>query len=949
MSFRNSDLFFLKKQRFRNMPCQKQFTIILLALLTCVAESYAQPTTGTIKGVLLDSASHEALPLGTISAYRLSDTSILTYRMSDDKGVFKLTNIPGKEKIRLIISYSGYRVLKLELGFDSTLAIDLGQILMSQDSSSLDEVLVYAERPPVVIRKDTIEFNVSAFRTFPNALLEDLLKKLPGVRVDRAGSITVNGVKVSRILVNKKEFFGDDVRMATRNLPSDIIEKVQVSDDIDTLNSNPGLPRGNISKVINLKLKKGVNKGAFGKLYAGAGSDRKYEIGGIVNYFKDTLQLSVLSYSNNINRSGFSMDEINELGGFRRGGGGSSMQMSNGAFALGGISFGATSDGIQTSSGAGININHVLAKKVSLNLKYIYGEIKSTFEEITDNQQFYGDTLLLSSSIVKQRALNYAHNVSSNIKWDVTPQTVISIRPSLRFNGQNSSRVLNTDIRNNQNVELSQVSGNLSNFGNSYSVDNETSVRHLFKKRKNNLTITSAFSLSNNKSKQYNESNTQVFFPTSILDTIDQLRSRNLPNFRLSVSAAYSDPISTKLFFRIVHEFVFTGNKEDFTTFSKNRTSNFYDIFEPVFSNGIGRKLQKNTSTVSLTWLNKKLNITPSIGFQNLAIKNKFNISEELNQHYNFFAPGLSINLGGFYFNFLTSFFEPRLADIQPTVDNSNPLYLRVGNPNLKPMTSRSAYFTYFKYLTKHKIQYSIRFNPIFDNNGIVFEQQISSDGTQLIIPRNVRGIQRFNGGVSFDKEFPEINKSTFNLQFTLYSTYNRAEIVVNRKVTNSVSVLLRPTFAFNLNINDKFELNQQYEISYSEGRYDSEFSPNVSRRTHTLTTDILCRPFKAWTLESSLDYVRTPEASIAGARNITIWNVGLSYLFLKSKKGSLKISAYDILNQNKSVGQIVNQNFITNTKTQALTRFLLLTFVYNLRDIKVEGSSSNRSKLFYF
>ncbi|HEV7782999.1 MAG TPA: carboxypeptidase regulatory-like domain-containing protein, partial [Chitinophagaceae bacterium] len=267
----------------------KKFIFICLAGICSHFAAFSQ---GTLKGKVVDSTGSKPLGYATVTVFKAVDTAIITYRLSTPDGEFKVPGIPLEQNTRVVISYSGYSVYRKEFTIRaSQTTLDLGTIMLGTDTKSLDEVLVIAERPPVVIKKDTIEFNASAFKTLPNALVEDLLKKLPGVMVDKDGNIAVNGKPVNRILVDGKTFFGDDPKMATRNLPANVIDKVQVTDDKEEMMRNGDDNPNNVGKVVNITLKKGVKKGWFGKLYGGAGSSERYEAGGIANIYRDTLQL----------------------------------------------------------------------------------------------------------------------------------------------------------------------------------------------------------------------------------------------------------------------------------------------------------------------------------------------------------------------------------------------------------------------------------------------------------------------------------------------------------------------------------------------------------------------------------------------------------------------------------------------------------------------------------
>ena len=290
---------------------------LLLLIITLFALLQMATAQGTIFGKITDDEG-AGLNLATVAVYRSADTSLVAYRLSDNAGAFKVSGIPVNIHCYMVISFTGFEVLRRDLLLKNGETLDLGTIKLLPSAKDLDEVLVTAERPPVVIRKDTVEFNANAFKTLPNAVVEDLLKKLPGVQVDKNGNITVAGKPVNKIMVDGKSFFGSDPKMASRNLPAHTIDKIQVTDDMDELNARGDDNRSQVGKVINLTFKKGYKKGLFGKAYAGAGTESRYEAGMIANVFRDTLQVSLLGYGNNLNRTGFTGSDLMQTGGLSR-------------------------------------------------------------------------------------------------------------------------------------------------------------------------------------------------------------------------------------------------------------------------------------------------------------------------------------------------------------------------------------------------------------------------------------------------------------------------------------------------------------------------------------------------------------------------------------------------------------------------------------------------------
>ncbi|MDB5209277.1 MAG: hypothetical protein JWQ30_104 [Sediminibacterium sp.] len=395
----------------------KQVSLLLMIIFSVLAVS---GQAGTISGTLTDSAG-KSLAFATVTVFKAKDTVIVTYRLSNPDGDFKVGGLPLDLPLRAIITFSGYQAFRKEFTLTAgNISLNFDTVKMVATSQLLDEVIVISERPPVSMKHDTIEFNATAFKTLPNALVEDLLKKLPGVQVDADGNISVNGKVVNRILVDGKTFFGSDPKMATRNLPANIIDKVQVMDDKEELLRNGDDNLNNVGKVVNITLKKGMKKGWFGKVYAGGGSDERFEGGGIANVFRDTFQVSLLAYTNNLNKPGFGMSDLMQAGGLDRSNSNlnsrSTSIWTNGAgsgISINGVSFGGIQNygGIATSKGVGFNMNHAPNAKQSLFAQYFYGNILIDRRNETDTKQYTGDTVIGNNTVVTGSVVTHAHNI----------------------------------------------------------------------------------------------------------------------------------------------------------------------------------------------------------------------------------------------------------------------------------------------------------------------------------------------------------------------------------------------------------------------------------------------------------------------------------------------------------------------------------------------------------
>ncbi len=461
---------------------------IILVIFFCFIYNNIFSQNNILVGQVYDSSSKKVISLATVSIFKVKDASFLTYRLTNEKGGFKINDLPIETPVKVVVSAVGYYTFRIELSLTKEIPIfSLGNIFLKQKENELDEVLVISERPPVIVKKDTIEFNAASFKTLPAALVEDLLKKLPGIQVNDEGNITFNGKSVSRILVEGKRFFGDNYKMATRNLPANIIEKIQVVDDKDDLEFTNEVINVQSNKVINLTFKKGIKKGWFGRLYGGIGTQQRYETGGIINLFKDTLQLSLIGYDNNVNRSSFSIQDLNTAGGFNRSGM-SSMFINRGVsgeqFNINGISFGGGTTGISRSTGAGFNLNHSPSKNLSFYAQYFFGYGKNNLESITNTTTPFGQGNFISNTNNTSIDKNYSHIMNFSLNWKI--DSLSRLTSNIGFIVKRATltkNILQQTETDNEGI-LSKNIGIISSFDSSISFNYSLSYLHRFKRTK---------------------------------------------------------------------------------------------------------------------------------------------------------------------------------------------------------------------------------------------------------------------------------------------------------------------------------------------------------------------------------------------------------------------------------------------------------------------------------
>ena len=463
----------------------KKLLFLALMFITCLAAT-AQKYNGIVRGSLKDSASKQGLNDATISVLAAKDSSLISFTLSSNSGFFEVKNVPAGTYI-VLVSYKGFRTLRKPFSItDKTPVADLGAVNMIQDYTSLDEVVVKDE-VPIKVKGDTIVYNANSFKVLnPNGTAEDLLKKLPGVQVDRDGTVKAQGETVNKIYVDGKEFFGNDPKMATKNLTADMIDQVETYDDMSEQAKFSGVDDGSRSRVMNFKLKKDKKKGMFGRASAGYGTDDRYVGNLSANYFKGATKLSIVARANNTNNLGFTNND--NLGIFTAGSAGGNR--------------GGNSSGITKNWNIGANYSDLWGKDLELTGSYFFNHLNNS-----NNSRSSGVYTFLNDSIVNklQSGLsnNYNNNHRANLRLLYTIDSMNSIVYTPNFNLQNSESS-RTDTSESFNMGKDPLKVNDSrsvseNKGDGTSWSNNFTFRHRTSKKGRTFSINLTNSVNNNE------------------------------------------------------------------------------------------------------------------------------------------------------------------------------------------------------------------------------------------------------------------------------------------------------------------------------------------------------------------------------------------------------------------------------------------------------------------
>jgi hypothetical protein len=944
---------------------------ILLSLILSLPTLAAFSQLITIKGRVYDSSANKGLAYATVSLVNARDTTLVTFAVADSTGQFQLRKVVNGSYL-LSASYAGYVPVWKPLHNLPTDGIyDAGDIILA-GITSLKDAHVTARRPPVEINKDTIEFNSENFKTQPNAVVEDMLKKMPGVTVESDGTVKVNGQTVRRVLVNGKEFFTGDVKMATKNLNADAVDKVQVFDRKSDQAAFTGIDDGNSEKTINLKLKKDRNYATFGKVSGGAGTrgGGDTEMGGgtgagrfdaqaNINKFNGDEQLSFLGMGNNTNRQGFTlMDVLNFTGelsrGMKNGGGGVKVQMndagSNNGLPVTGL--GQNQQGLARTFAGGLNYNNTWDKgRTTLNSNYTVSNIhlltnkESHIQNLAPGNDYNTfDTTHTIYTVTQHRlAAILDQQLDSSLSYRLTPAM------TWQSSGKNA----------NERYTSLTPQGDLLNAGFSNNNTNPGAFNFttdlLLRKRlaKKGRTISGDFNIAYNHSMLDGSqiADSRLYQAGIGFDSaINQLSGRDAVTRSLGGNITYTEPLGRRSLIALNSFINVNTGSSDKQTFDYNPNSGKHDRRDSLLSNSFGSDYRYSGAGLSFRSNRKKMNITLGATLQ-AATLNAMDHSGglDIRQSFTDVLPNalLQYNFSqtkNLRLDFNTYTTQPAVAQLQPVPDVSNPLNVTTGNPALKRSYNHSLSLNYFSAQPAQRKSLLFFLSLSDARNAIVQSDSVSSVGTRVSRPVNTNGVGNLLSNLEYD--FP-IRALHARLELGGLFIYSRNVAFVNGTANNISSTTLRPNFLFGYDIENRLNVELTGSVSFYNGSYSLQPALNTSyvRQNYGVTmTNYLPMGFY---LNNEFNYILNTGRADGYNTSIPLWNVSLARSFLKNDRGEVKLGIMDLLNKNNGITRSVNQGSIVDERYNVLQRYFMLSFTYSLNKagLKTKGGMQMKIK----
>jgi 5-hydroxyisourate hydrolase-like protein (transthyretin family) len=910
---------------------------IYLLTITCFLYFISQAQkNGSVTGTVFDTLSKQPVAAATITLLQKKDSSLVTFTMTDSKGQFELTGL-AKGNYRLLVTHVNYHNTSEYFTIDDDhKLITLPNIIMNDVTRVLREVVVTAEAPPVTLNGDMVEYNAGSFKTPPNATVEQMFKKMPGMKVEKDGTVKAQGQQVTKVLVEGKEFFGNDPKMATRNLPADAIDKVQVYDKNSDQAQLTGFDDGNSEKTINLILKKDKKKGMFGKAMAGGGTNNRYEGRFNVNSYKGARQLSVIGMGNNTNSEGFSfMDIQNFTGANNMKPGGIDITINNdGQSGMQG-----TNNGIRTVWGGGFNYNNLIGKKTNFTSNYFYNRYSPNTESYIQRQYFLPDSSYLYNQHALTKSINNSHTINLSADIDIDSFHSIKISPSLFYQQTQKSTV--SDYYTLAPDDTPGTSGMSDNKANSqgYNFKNELLFRKKFRQRGRTFSL----SLQNNLNENDGDGsltsiNTWRNTAGAVIrtDSINQYNTNSSDLTSYKARAAYTEPV----FKRSLLEFSLTKsnskNTAQKTTFDYNTASGKFDRLNDPLTNDYETSYGYNSAGIQWQMQQKKLNISAGVKWQQADLEGKIIAGTKdslITKTFYNLLPGARIQYNfnkyrNLRLKYSTNTNQPGISQLQPVPDNSDPLNIKAGNADLKQELAHNMQLMYSSVNPfKNKNLFAF-INLRRTDNKIVNYDTIDAVGVKTTRPVNVNGAYEITGTV--DVGLP-VRFLKGIVAFRTYGGYTNNKNFINAAANTINSLTLGPEVRLEMNPSDKLNVSLIAGMDYYKTEYSLQPSLNTEYFNQQYSSDINLQLPKNFYFNTEFTYsINNQRASGFNAR-VPLWNASLSKQFLKFNRGELKLTAFDLLNRNIGVSRSSSQNYIEDKRVNSLQRFFMLSFTYSL------------------
>lgn len=928
----------------------KKIVFIIIFICCFIQAGYSQ--TFSIFGQCQNSNDNSSLLGVNVVIFQDGSNENPQGSSTNSEGKFFIKNVkPGKYTLKVqSLGFANYQT-EIEV---SDKNLNLGLIRLTPSNTELNKFTIEEQMLKTTQKGDTTEYNAKGYKVNRDATAEDLVTKMPGITMEN-GTVKAHGEEVKKVTVDGQDFFGDDAAMALKNIPAEMVDKVQVFDRMSDQAQFTGFDDGNSSKAINIITANGKNSGVFGKLYAGYGTNERYSGGGNINIFDKQRRITLIGMTNNINQQNFSSQDLTGIAattpqgtgmfGGRGGGGmgGPPSQANN--FLVG------QQGGINATNSGGLNYSDLWGKKVKVTGSYFFNHVRN------DNETKKARDYFLTNNSTQQYAEqnnsntnNFNHRVNLRLEYTIDTLNSIILTPKLNFQNNKSSTIL-SGINERNDTLVNQTANATNTRNDAYTIGNNLLYRHKFRKTGRTLSINLNTDYNYRTAETFQDIDNEFYGdnPKSIITS--QKANTMGKGYTLSSDISYTEPLSKIGMIMFSYAPNFTVNETDRKTNLRDTINGEYDILNNLLSNNFRTEVLTQRFNVGVRIRSKKLTLMTGFNYQNIQFNGQqlYPINDNVFRVYDNILPGMFMTYkfsqaSNLRVTYRASTNIPNVSQLQNIIDNSNPLLLTTGNPSLRQEFAQNASirYTYTNSKTAHSFfvnlsgnytgNYIGSYNLIALNDTILPGGLLLSRGSQLSKRVNLNSLLSSNLSMSYGLP---LNFIKSNLNINLGGAYNQTPSLINELRNNANTYNLNGGIVLGSNISEKVDFTVTYMANYNIVQNTLQKQADNNYFYQLTAAKINVMPWKGLVLNTNLTHTFFSGLGTDFNQNYLLWNASIGYKFLKGRAAEIKLTAFDLLNQNINVSRIVNSNYIEDSETRVLRQYFLLSFTYNLRFYK--------------
>ncbi len=920
--------------------------VFAIILPLCLAASAFSQNTHTIKGQAIDKEYNEPIPLAAVQVLSLPDSTQVKGVVTDDNGRFSIDGI-GNGKFTIKISFVGYRTKLTDITTDSKsgATVDLRQILVNPDTKLLDEAVIVAEVPKVQAIEDTLVYNSAAYRVAEGASIQELMKKLPGVEISEDGSMTVNGKAVTQILINGKEYMSDDLETLLKNLPANMVDRLKTYERKSDLARITGIDDGEEQTVFDLQIKKEMLGGLISNIDLAYGSSNLYNGKANVNRFNEDNQLQVFANASNV------IDQGVGNGGRQWGNtrGINTRQSLSGTYSY-------RTDKLELNSNIGVNHNENDSRQTSSS-EYFYGK-NSTFSNSSNNN--LNNNTSFHANFYMEWKPDTMTNIIFRPNFNISKSDGSSNSKSATFSGDphqfmtdplaQMDEYIGTDkdsIFTNRNVGRSNSNGN--NLNGSFNLQGNRKLNT----KGRNITFRANGNISNSKNDN-TSLNVTDYFKFKDIHGNDSINVRNRltktpgDNWNYSVQLLYTEPIFEKVFWQTSYRFNHSVNTSDRQTYAfddmpqfiDSIPDNWWDYRDASLSKYAKYTTIRHDIQTSIRWVHDNFNLNTGIRIQPYTTHLEYTQGEsyDLTKHLSNINPTFD-----FRYNFTKQKYlrlryngsnsQPSMTNLLPITDNTDPLHITMGNPDLKPSFTNTFNFEFRAFNSDKQNGFITRGNISTTNNSISNRVAYNEEtGGSTTRPENINGNWNAYAMVGGNVALKD-TRYTFSLYGNANYSNQVGYLYQNQQTLESTTRTFSPSTNFNAAFrDDNLEITISGDVRWNHSRNDIRTSGNMDTWNYSIgPSGNVTLP---WDIRVFADLLMSSRRGYSDASfntNEFIWNMQVSKSFLKNKAAMISVQAFDILGERKNYSRNISASSKSDTQYNAINQYFLVHFVYRL------------------